>query len=244
MAENIRSAGQVVGALALAAICAACDGQTSPPAPTQTVPVPAPTEFAALRGNVIAFTASGEQRPVPNLRLKVRRAAPSDGAVGGLELPDVVSDANGHYEIPGDTGPIVFVSTAPGSDHRFLCDWYPLIVRDALLLRLRDLPVVHQSWTGNRLPPGMWSPSTSVHGVVSERLDGTLRPVTGATVTLDTGTQDPPATTTASGFYMVCSIVGTDQTRTITARKDGYSPTSREIFGGWDFRVDLELGRD
>ena len=66
----------------------------------------------------------------------------------------------------------------------------------------------------------------------------------GATVTLDSGTQDSPATTSPTGFYMVCSVVGTDQYRTITARKDGYSLAGRQIFGGWDFRVDLELARD
>ena len=58
-------------------------------------------------------------------------------------------------------------------------------------------------------------------------------PVSGATVTLDSGDQDPPATTSAAAFYMVCSVVGTDQTRTITARKDGYRMAAREIFGGW-----------
>jgi hypothetical protein len=50
--------------------------------------------------------------------------------------------------------------------------------------------------------------------------------------------------TSATGFYMVCSVVGTDQTRMITARKDGYRTAARQIFGGSDFRVDLELARD
>jgi hypothetical protein len=90
----------------------------------------------------------------------------------------------------------------------------------------------------------MWSVGTSVHGTVSERVDGTVRPVAGATVTLNSGNHDPSATTTASGFYMICSVVGTDQYRTITARKEGYSNTARQIFGGWDFRIDLELARD
>ena len=66
----------------------------------------------------------------------------------------------------------------------------------------------------------------------------------GATVTLEDGRQDPPATTSATGFYMVCSVVGTDQARTVTARKDGYRATTREFFGGWEFRVDLELTCD
>ena len=83
-------------------------------------------------------------------------------------------------------------------------------------------------------------PGTSVHGTVSERVDGALRPVAGATVTLDSGIPDPPATTTASGFYMICSEVGTDQYRTITALKAGYRNTVRQIFGGWDSRIDLD----
>ena len=32
--------------------------------------------------------------------------------------------------------------------------------------------------------------------------------------------------------------------RTITARKDGYRTVTREIFGGWDYHVDLELARE
>jgi len=95
----------------------------------------------------------------------------------------------------------------------------------------RDLPLVSASWSGDRLPPRMSWPGTSVHGTVSERVDGALRPVAGATVTLDSGIPDPPATTTASGFYMICSEVGTDKYRTITALKAGYRNTVRQIFG-------------
>src|SRR5262249_27057691 len=105
-----------------------------------------------------------------------------------------------------------------------------------------DLPVVHASWSGTSLPPQMAIPGTSVHGTVAESVGGTQVPVAGATVTLDTGLQDPPATTNANGFYMVCSEVGTDQTRTITARKEGYRASSQEIFNA--FRVDLQLERD
>ena len=165
-----------------------------------------------------------------------------DGAVGGMDVPDVVTDANGRYEIAGAGKPLLFVTTAPGSDYRFLCDFYPVFATPGF--PFGDLPVVHVSWSGDRLPPGMWSAGTSVHGTVSERVDGALRPVVGATVMLDSGIQDPPATASATGFYMICSAVGTDQYRSITARKDGYRATTREIFGGWDYRVDLEIGRD
>jgi hypothetical protein len=207
-------------------------------------PSPSGGSSSVMSGTALEFTATGTRRPVPNLRLKVWAASKSDGAVGGVELPDVVTDGNGRYEIAGITNPILFVKTAPGSDYRFLCDFYPLepvIALRSPIPALHDLPLVHVSWAGTTLPPGMWSPSTSVHGTVSERINGRLEPIAGATVTLDTGLQDPPATTSASGFYQICSVVGTDQYRTITARKDGYSPTTREIFGGWDFRIDLEL---
>jgi hypothetical protein len=81
-----------------------------------------------------------------------------------------------------------------------------------------------------------------VFGVVSERVDGQLRPVAGATVTLEEGTQDPPSTTSDSGFYGLCSIVGADQTRTVTARKNGYREVSRDFFQ--PTRIDLEMARD
>jgi hypothetical protein len=89
----------------------------------------------------------------------------------------------------------------------------------------------------------MWIVGTSVYVTVSERVDGSLRPVAGATVSLDGGIQDPPATTSPSGFYMICSTVGTDQFRDIAAQKTGYIPGTRRIFGGWDYEVNLELAR-
>jgi hypothetical protein len=61
---------------------------------------------------------------------------------------------------------------------------------------------------------------------------------------LDGGGQDPPATTSATGFYQICSLVGTDQGRTITAQKGGYTTATREIMGGLDTEIHLELVRD
>jgi hypothetical protein len=198
-----------------------------------------------LTGIVIDVATSGG-RPVPNLRLKVRAAGPTDGAVGGTELADVITDANGRYEITGVTTPLLFVQTAPGSDYKFRCDFYPVVTPVRPDWRfLSDLPVVNASWSGDRLPPGLWwIIGTSVYGTVSERVGEMVQPVGGATVTLGDGEQDPPATTNGSGFYMICSVVGTDQARTIAAIKDGYRSVSRLIFGGWDSRVDLEIGRN
>ena len=42
---------------------------------------------------------------------------------------------------------------------------------------------------------------------------------------------------------MVCSVAGTDQYRMISAEKAGYRTVPRQIFGGWDYKVDLELTR-
>jgi hypothetical protein len=166
--------------------------------------------------------------------------------VGGVELPDVVTDANGRYEIPGVTGTLLFFSTTPGSAYQFLCDYYPLSVTQPWRPEyFSDLPVVRRdSWSADLLTPGMrFMPGHGAYGTVSERVNGMLRPLVGATVTLD-GIQDPPTTTSATGFYMVCSVLGSDQVRTVTARKDGYRPATNEFFSGWEFRVDLELTRD
>jgi len=163
-----------------------------------------------------------------------------------VELADTVTDANGRYTIHDVSADLLFFQTAPGSEYRLPCSSYPVVVSSALRgggLPLSDLPVVHAAWSGTRLPRGMWIVGTSVFGTVSERVDGSLRPVAGATVTLGGGIQDPPATTTASGFYMICSVVGTDQYRDIAAQKTGYDLVTRRIFGGWDSEVSFELSR-
>ena len=181
---------------------------------------------------------------MPNLRLKVRKRGPYDGAIGSVPLDDVVTDANGGYSITGVSG-ILFFQADPASEYRFLCDGYPVVIRSPSPVPLpyvTDLPVVHRSWSGNR-PPQPWITGTSVWGTVSERGEAGAQPVAGATVFFDAGLPDPPATTDAGGFYMICSVVGTDQVRTITASKDGYNLTTREIFGGWDYVVHLELTR-
>ena len=247
--RHTQAARRLGATIALILTVAACEADRGPVvnAPSAPTPPPAPPPpsppSGVVSGTAYEFTATGERRPVPNLRLRVRAASASDGAVGGRDLPDVVTDGNGRYAITEATAFILFFTTAPGSDYRFLCDFFPLLTRPSPTYST-DLPLVHVSWSGDRLPPGMWSAGTSVNGIVSERVNGAVRPVAGATVTLDSGMPDPPATTNAAGFYMVCSEVGTDQYRTITARKDGYRETSRQIFGGWDFKVDLELARD
>lgn len=199
-------------------------------------------------GNIVGrvVDATAGYRAVPNLRLRVF-GADDDSAVRAVELPDVVTDGNGRYKIARGTNLVLFFATAPGSDHRFLCDRYPLnttaIWPDGSS-PFTDLVVVPSSWSSVTVPPGMILIGTSVYGTVAERVDGTLHPVPGATVALESGLHDPPATTDAAGFFMICSLTGTDQTRTITARKTGYRRTEREFFAGWDHVVDLELARE
>ena len=62
-------------------------------------------------------------------------------------------------------------------------------------------------------------------------------------MTLDGGRTDPPATTNAAGFYMVCSEVGSDAYRDLVAHSSGFIPVTRQVFGGWDYVVHLEMTR-
>jgi hypothetical protein len=215
-------------------------GTSNPVPPVPPTPTPPGGSGISLTGTVVEITPTGDRRPVAGLRLRVRAANAQAGAVGGVDLPDVVTDSSGRYEITGVSATVLFVSTAPGSSHRFMCDYFPLLAAFPYFI---DLPVVSASWSGSDLPPGMWTMGTTVYGTVSERVGSTLRPVAAATVTLDGGSPDPPATTSAMGFYMVCSVMGMDQQRTVTASKAGYNPASRQFFGGTDLRVDLEIGR-
>ena len=260
MSTHPQTARRLAAAAALLISFVGCDGGESPnltnpsrlgdatqppPSGNSTEPPPlGPPGSGIINGRVLDATAG--RRPVANLRLRVF-GSDETSAVSAVELPNVVTDGNGRYQLTGVRNLVLFFTTAPGSDHRFLCDRYPLdttaIWADGSS-RITDLEVVPSSWSSATLPPGMGWLGTSVNGTVAERVQGNLRPIAGATVTLDSGLHDPPATTDATGFFMICSLTGTDQTRTITARKTGYSPTVREFFAGWDFVVDLELARE
>jgi len=233
----------LLGGVAILVILAACDGPsrpTTPPPPPSSPPVPSPPQpgpaGVTVSGVVLEFAATGEQRPVPNLRLKVRTEFGA-GATSGIALDDTVTDAQGRYTITGVTSFLLLFQTAPGSDYRCLCDDYPVVVR----LPVTDIPVVHTTWSGNRPPPNLWFMGTSFWGTVSERVGGSPQPVEGATV--DWGYPDPPATTSATGFYMICSMSGSDQFWPVTASKTGYNPAVRQVLGGWDHEVHFELTR-
>jgi hypothetical protein len=152
-------------------------------------------------------------------------------------LAETVTDARGRYTITDVSADVLFFQTAPGSEYKFLCDDHPVMTR----LPFTDLPVVHASWSGTRLPPTMWLIGTSIWGTVSERVDGSLQPVEGATV--DWGYPDLPATTSATGFYMICSTSGSDQYFPVSAFKTGYTVATRQVLAGWDREVHFELTR-
>jgi hypothetical protein len=239
---------RLLGAVALASSLAACEGATTPTQPRATPPPPPPPPSAGLTvsGRVLEFMASGANRPVPNLRLKVRMGTPGGGdVVGGVDLADIVTDADGRYTISDVSALVLYFQAAPGSDYRFLCEFHPIFrYPHQRQFQHTDLPVVHVAWSGNQPIPGMRVESTSVYGTVSERVGGSLQPVAGASVSLDGGVAEPPATTSATGFYMICSINGSEQFRNITAQKSGYMTATRQIFVLYDMKVDLELGRN
>jgi hypothetical protein len=222
----------------------ACGGGDDDLIPTPT-PIPSGQSLNVV-GTAFDLSTPGSPRPVSNLRLRVRRASPGFGAVGGEELADVVTDEHGRYVIEGVSRrwliDALFFETAPGEPYKFLCPFYPIFLGTSGApsgFSGFDLPVVPVTWSGTALPSGMWIPGTSVMGTVSERIGESLQGVGGATVTLDEGVQDPPSTTSDSGFYMICSVTGTDQVRTITVRRDGYRQITRETFNGGN--VDFEL---
>ena len=241
--------GQVrlLGGIAIALALAACNQNGVRPSPSPTPnPTPAPTAPASnltVTATVLEFTAPGVSRPLANLRLKVWSSINTGGMAGATALADVVSNASGTITIPDVPRGTLFLRTEPGSDYRFLCDAYPLFANPDFLQGFNtQLPVVPTSWSGTR-PPQNWLMGTSFYGTVTERDNaGNSQPVEGAIV--DGGTPDPPATTNAQGFYMVCSTVGADQFRTIVASKAGYNNHTRDHFFGFNSSViDFELTR-
>jgi hypothetical protein len=187
-----------------------------------------------MSGTVREFRGSGGWTPVANLRLRVRALSATDGAVGGQDLPDVVTDAEGRYSVPNVTAYAIFFQTTPDADQRFLCDWFPAFPSHAM-----ELQVVPRAWSGPP-PPGMWSVGGPVQGHVTEQAAGGVTlPVPNAIVTVENGNQDPPATTDARGFYMICSIAGADQWRRVTASKPGFDTLMQEILssGVLDFTL-------
>ena len=217
-------------------------GLTACTSPSPPPPLESETRVTAS-GVAYVFSDTGERRVASNLRLKVRFSSAADGA----DLADIVTDGAGRYTLADVSPGPYFFQTAPGSNYRFLCDWYGITVRGRPSgpppPPFNDLAVVPADWSGDQPPPGMWLLGTTVWGTVSERTSAGSLPVAGATVVLEEGRPDPPATTSATGFYMICSQMGQDQERVITANKDGYTPVSRGFYGGFDWIFHFEITR-
>lgn len=233
-----------LGGVVAVVTLAACDSVQPTPVPTPTPtpqPGPAPAATVTVTATVLEFTADGQSRPLPNLRLKVWRSGSSGGVLDATALSDTVTDGSGRFTIPDVMPGTLFFRTVPGAEYRFICDAYPLFAHTELLRPPNtNLPVVHTSWSGTR-PPQTWLIGTSFYGTVSERdAGGSLQPIAGATV--DAGLPDPPATTDASGFYMTCSTTGSDQFRAVTVAKTGYNTLTRDVFlGMFDHVFNFEL---
>jgi hypothetical protein len=227
-------------AAAITVSAAACEKE-SPLTPTPT-PTPRPQPLRSVFGTVVEFRASGERVPVANLRLQVRWGE-SSGAVGATPRADVVTDAEGRYRLNDISWDPVFFQPAPGSEYRSLCDWYPISGNQYDVNLLADVPVVHRTWSGDRPPQGMWFWAGGPWGTVSEQIDGRLQPVSGATVLLDGGRPDGPATTDPNGFYMICTFGGGLETgqpaRTVEASKPGYNSVTRDDSGGNPVNIQL-----
>ena len=189
-----------------------------------------------VSGSVLEFTTEGLRGPVPGVRLRVRWGN-SDGPKG--DLPDAITDASGNYSIPDvSTDVMLFLATAPGSEYRSLCTAWPVQVQGPPP-PITALPVVHNSWSGSQPPRDTWAMYGTTYGVVSERVDGRLQPLGGATVG---GPGMSVETTNAAGFYVSCTAWGWGDT-TLTVQKPGYSQASRVISLGFGSSVDFELTR-
>ena len=222
-----------------------CNNPGAPsPKPTSTPPPPPPPvqTFVTFSGTVYELSESGARQPVPNLRLRVLAGAPTHGgALGGTSLPDVVTDGSGKYTVSNAPAGAVYFQTAASEQHRFLCEWFAVLATPTFAFG--DLPVVHKSWSATKPPPGFWVAGGSVHGVVSESINGMPQPLAGATVEFKFENADPEATTASNGFYMICSLLGADQQRMVEASKSGYQSQTQQIIGGWVAEANFLLSK-
>lgn len=221
----------------LIALWACGSTPTAPlPAPNAAAtPVPPPTVERTVvhEGTVYEYVRTGPPRPVPNLRFLVWDPI-QNGRVGAVRLSDTVTDESGRFRMLSARG-LLWLETAPGSPFNFVCPSYPHTVIQ------RELYAFPASWVYEGHPGVLFQ---GTYGKVAERVGEAVHPVAGATVTLDDGGLDPPVTTHANGFFAICSTVGADFTRTITARKDGYRSAALDIVWGWAYDLNLTLQRN
>ncbi len=167
----------------------------------------------------------------------------------------VTSDATGRYSLSGVMmGTRVSIAPAPGSGYFAPCpSGSPRSITSDVDL---DVHVVSAGLLATAgapstmpRPEGIW-----VSGRVFERTPQGTRPVAGAAVHLaDVGpledANDPRFSsntlTDAAGRYLLCPPIpgtGTDTYAPVNVQREGYQPTGRAAFLGWDYDgFDIEL---
>jgi hypothetical protein len=231
----------IAGSLLITAVAALGCSNDSPQATTQPrgeVPEPAPpVPSFTISGIVFEHTPSGP-RPAAGVAISVRFQ-------GGVTA---ISDADGRYSasVRGDV-----VTIAPSESESYMS---PCPSGTTWLSsnpnRPFDLHIVSNAVLSTSGMPDSY-PITNIYvsGTVFEMMSDGPRPTAGALVTLgeDSTLSYSTTLTDTLGRYELCTAppgVGTDQLMPLRVAKDGYSPESRYVLGGWETRdVRMELRR-
>jgi hypothetical protein len=202
-----------------------------------------PSVWNIVSGRVFEHTATGSH-PLGGLPIRVVR---SPGA-GPDEVIDVVSNADGSYEVAG-TARTDFVHVRVRSEgYRAPCppgEWFE---------QRLDVHVVSRGLlTTTGAPTSMPTSQFTVVGHVTESNSGGVRPIAGATVAMfqvgpsqspDQGDAWAETLTNSEGRYLFCWVGNSEIFGEVRASKDGYVPASRvgaPFDGKWV--VDFELLR-
>jgi hypothetical protein len=246
--STIRFMPRVCAVLVLAAVIPSCDDTVGP----RPSPIPAPTpapELATevtISGTVYEHTASGP-RPLARLPFTVRLTETGWGYGGGDT--QVTSDPSGRYSASwSDEEMMVTIVLPAGAGYHAPCpSGFDVLAANATM----DVHVVADatlSTTG--VPSSLPVSGPSVSGDVFERVQGGLRPVSGATIDLYT---DPSAKiasvtlTDARGAFLLCANppgTGAGQLMWVTARKEGYREAIQQVLlSGDEDHVNFEIVR-
>jgi hypothetical protein len=159
-------------------------------------------------------------------------------AAAGGRIFEVTTDSNGRYVAPGlgEGG----LSITPVSTSGFIAPcpaggFYPGYA--SFDVDLVSTELLSSSGT----PASLRKSSIYTSGTVYEETATGTRPVARASVGLGFPENDFSYSMTLTdtlGRYLVCTSppgVGTDQYMPLTVSKEGYTSSSRQVFGGWDY---------
>jgi hypothetical protein len=211
-----------------------------------TVPPSAPTgglAVSTVSGVAYEHTAGGIQ-PLGNLPLRV------DGMRDGYAhvTIDVVTDADGRYEVPGLEREFVMVGARPQHAYLSPCSsrlW--LRNDDAVNVHVVSRAVLLATGTPQSMPPlsklAGYPLVGAVSGFVTESTPGGVRPVAEASVEhlYGDGRSGNPTgftLTNADGYYVLCGYWD-DYGQAVRVSKDGYRTAIQSIGASWlnDFQV-------